>query len=332
MENRTSCKRFSIKLATALAVFALATPVFAQSAAETLILFDPSPPIPETPESIVFDRHDNAYITLSLTGEIRKIAPDLTMTSLAFLPIGAPCGGLFPPVSALGLAVDFFNRLYVATSACDPANSGIWKVNTNTGALELLANSPSGVVWNGIDVHAGKIYAADTFGGLIWRIPVSGGIPEIWADDPLLKIVPGSMFPGPNGLQYFRGKIYTANSSSGDIVGFPLRFDGTAGDAFVRATAPAPQGCDEFTFDILGRIYCTTDPFNTILRLNLDGTSDTVLTAADLLDGPTSAAFGRRFGNRRNLYITNAAFPFFGGIRPSLMRVEVNVGGAPAEY
>ena len=33
---------------------------------ETLILYDPTPP-PETPESIVFDRHDNAYITLSRT-------------------------------------------------------------------------------------------------------------------------------------------------------------------------------------------------------------------------------------------------------------------------
>ena len=93
------------------------------------------------------------------------------------------------------------------------------------------------------------------------------------------------------------------------------------------------QGCDEFTFDRLGRIYCATDPANTILRINLDGTSEVVLDAGDLLDGPTSCAFGRGPGNRRNLYITNGAYPFFTNIfRPSLMRVELPVGGAPAEY
>lgn len=56
-----------------LLAWAFATGAFAQGA-ETLILFDPTAP-PETPESIVFDRQDNAYITLSTTGEIRKSRP-----------------------------------------------------------------------------------------------------------------------------------------------------------------------------------------------------------------------------------------------------------------
>ena len=293
--------------------------------AETLILFDPEGP--ENPESIVFDRHDNAYITLALTGEIRKVDRHGQMTSLAFLPIGAPCPP--QPTVALGLALDRRDRLYVAISACDPSNQGIFRVDTQTGDYELLANAPSTTVWNGIDVHRGYLYAADTFDGLVWRIPLSGGIAEIWADDPLLKRPPGALFPGPNGLKFFRGEIYVANSSTGDVVAIPIEPNGGPGAARVAVTLPFPQGCDEFAFDVRGSIYCTTDPFNTVLRLDRDGTVETLLDASNLLDGPTSCAFGRRGQNRKNLYITNAAFPqFTTTFRPSLMRIRNRLPGA----
>lgn len=305
---------------------ALAAPPNPTGTVETLILFDPTPP-PETPESIVFDRSDNAYITLSTTGEIRKIAPDLTQTSLAFLPLGAPCGT--QPTVALGLALDRHDNLFVAISACDPANQGLWQVDTETGALEMIANAPSATVLNGIDVHKGFVYAADTFDGLIWRAPASGGDLEIWADHPLLKRPPGAFFPGPNGLKIFREEIYVANSSTGDLIAFPIEPGQVAGEPRVHANI-SPQGCDEFAFDVLGRMYCTTDPFNTILRIDPDGTIETLLTAADDLDGPTSVAFGRRGTNRKNLYITNAAFPIFTTtFRPSLMRLRVDAPGAP---
>ncbi len=329
METYTHRRRFPATLGTLLALLFAVTPAAPAQGAETLILFDPTPPA-ETPESIVFDRADNAYITLAQTGEIRRIAPDLTQTSLAFMPIGAPCG---PAVTvALGLAIDLHDQLYVAITACDPSNSGIWTVDKDSGAIALLANAPSFVVWNGIDVHQGFLYAADTFGGLVWRIPTAGGAPEIWADDPLLKIAPGSPFPGPNGLQFFRGDVYVANSSTGGIVKIPLLPSGSAGTASLFGSV-FPLGCDEFTFDVLGRLYCTTDPFNTLLRLDPDGSVDTLLTPADLLDGPTSVAFGRVGTNKQNLYITNAAFPIFTTtFRPSLMRLEIEVPGAPDEY
>jgi hypothetical protein len=330
MEVSANASRLATLLALPVLLLALtgAPTVADAQTAETLILFDPL--VPETPESIVFDRRDNAYITMAFTGEIRKIAQDLTQSTLALMPIGAPCGPV--AVVALGLAIDRHDQLYVAVTACDPANSGIWKVDIDTGAIELLANAPSFVVWNGIDVHKGFIYAADTFGGLVWRIPTTGGSPEIWADDPLLQIPPGSPFPGPNGVQFFRGRIYVVNSSTGDIVSIPIRPNGSAGQPSVFGSV-FPLGCDEITFDVLGRLYCTTDPFNTLARLSPDGSVEILLTAADFLDGPTSAAFGRRGRNKKNLYITNAAFPQFTmTFRPSLMRLRIEVPGAPAEY
>jgi SMP-30/Gluconolactonase/LRE-like region len=132
------------------------------------------------------------------------------------------------------------------------------------------------------------------------------------------------------GLQVFLGEIYVSNSDQGTILAIPIKPNGTAGRIRVHATLPDDLGCDDFAFDILGNLYCTTDPFNKLLRIFPDGSFATLLTAADGLDGPTAAAFGRQGQDRSNLYITNAAFPFFSTTHhPSLMRLHLEVPGWP---
>src|SRR5262245_17184164 len=60
---------------------------FAQTpAVETVALFNPM--APDTPESIVIDRQGNKFISMALTGEIRKIAPNGVQTTHAKLPNG----------------------------------------------------------------------------------------------------------------------------------------------------------------------------------------------------------------------------------------------------
>lgn len=298
---------------------------FPEPSVETVVLFDAE--ALETPESIVFDRRDNAYISLALTGEIRKLSADGQMTGLARLPIGAPCGGF--PVAVLGLAIDHRDQLYVSVSACDPTNNGVWHVDAVSGEAELIARLPSRTVANGLDLQRGQIYIADTFGGMIWRAFHDGGAAEIWADHPLLERPADAIFPGPNGLKVFRNEVYVANSATAQIVAFPILPSGAAGEPRVHADMPGGEGCDEFAFDQLGRLYCTTDPFNTVVRIFPDGSSEILLTAADGLDGPTSVAFGRRGKNRHHLYITNAAFPIFTTtFRPSLMRLQLEIAGA----
>lgn len=292
---------------------------------ETVALFDPM--AGETPESIVFDRNDNAYISLAFTGEIRRVSPTGEMSTVAFVPLGAPCGDI--PTILLGLAMDRQDRIYAAVNACDPADHGVWRISPETGNMTLVGNYPPFVIGNGLAIHRGYIYIADTFGPRVWRMPRQGGMAEIWTEDPLLARPPGALFPGPNGIRVFRNKVYVANSSTGDIVRIPIR-RGMAGNGEVWATLPDGQGCDEFAFDVKGSIYCTTDPFNTVVRLDRDGGFEFLATADDLLDGPTSAAFGRRGTNRRWLYVTNAAFPqFTTTFRPSLMRIRLDVRGAP---
>jgi sugar lactone lactonase YvrE len=286
----------------------------------------------ETPESIAFDRDGNTYISLALTGEIRKIAPDGTQSTFVQFPIGAPltfCGPFFNAVT--GITIDpQDDTLYASVVSCDPASRGVWRV-TPDGTAEILATLPLESLPNGIALDRGFLYVADSSLARVWRVPVDGGTAEVWIEDPLLAGAAG--LPGANGLKIFRHEVYVASSAQGSIVAIPIEPHGTAGAPRVHAVLPGGHGCDDFTFDVHGSIYCTTDPTNLLVRLDPDGTTEILLTAADGLDGPTAALFGRRGQDRFNLYITNGAFPFFSTThQPSLMRLHLGTPGAPLSH
>ena len=296
---------------------------------DTVVLFNPA--AFETPESIQFDRLGNAYISMALTGEVRRIAPDGTQSPLAFLPIRPdvqPCGnGLGLPIMG-SIALDQKRNVYASVISCNLPDLGVWKV-TPQGQASLLAGLPADAGPNGIAYHEGWLYVSDTLRGLVWRIHSDGTrLPEIWTNDRLLEPVPLPLTPGPNGLQVFADEVYVAVSDRKHIVAFPILANGSAGPGRVHASGVA---LDDFAFDVQGNLYGTTDPFNTVLRVARDGTVHVLLTASDGLDGPTATAFG--VGNdNKNLYITNAAFPFFPGPtprRPSLMRLSVGIPGKP---
>jgi sugar lactone lactonase YvrE len=315
----------ALALAAVLPADAAASPP-APLSVEVVALFDPSQL--ETPESIALDMAGNIYLSMALTGEIRKIAPDGAQTTHAVLPIGpplTPCGTFIGIQGAL--ALDPHDNIYVTVASCIPEDRGIWKVAPD-GSSQLLAGLPPLALPNGVVYHAGQVYAADAELGLVWRAPADGSGPAaIWADDPLLKPSVGHVFPGPNGLQIFHDEIYVSNSDQGDILAIKLDEDGSAGPVRVHATG---QGCDDFAFDVLGNLYCTTDPFGTLVRVAPDGSMEVMLTTADGLDGPTSAAFGRTNGDNQELYVANAAFPFFSVThRPSLLKVHIGIPGYP---
>src|SRR5215470_18583109 len=294
-------------------------------AVETVALFNPL--TPDTPESIVIDHQGNKFISMALTGEIRKIAPDGAQSTHAVLPNGV--FSFIPPNPPNGgmtaMALDNDGTIYVNVAASDPVNRGVWAVAPN-GSIRMLSQLPANSLPNGIALLHDSLYIADSVLGVVWKVPTSGGAATIWLDDPLLKpAFPGA--PGANGLQIFHQEIYVANSSQALIVAIGLNPDGTAGAVRIHG---AGVPCDDFAFDAHGNLYATTDPFNTVVRVAPDGTMTTLLTAADGLDGPTSVAFGRADDDNFNLYICNAAYPFFSLThRPSLMKLHLDVPGAP---
>ena len=321
----------ALLLAFGLAVLpsaAWAHPPDAPGTVETLVSFDASQL--ETPESLVFDQAGNVYISLALTGEIRRIAPDGTQSTFALIPIGAPltpCGGFIAILGAL--TIDNQGNLYAAAAACDLANRGIWRISPD-GQAEIIAHLPAEALPNGITLYHGRLYVADSFLGRVWAVPVEGGEAAVWLEDPSLLTPAGSPFPGANGIKVFRHELYVSNSGAGTIVAIPFLRGEDPGAPRIHAILPFPQGCDDFAFDVHGNLYCGSDPFRTLIRVAPDGSSEILLTVADGLDGPTATAFGVRGDDQFNLYITNAAFPFFSEThQPSLMRLHLDAPGAP---
>lgn len=331
--NRAARPTFTVLAAIALAVTRAAFPAAVAAhppdagTLETVVAFDASKL--EMPESVEIDREGNLYVSLSFSGEIRKIAPDGTQTTLAVLPIGPPlsfCGVFFNAVGPITLDRD--GNLYASVLACDPANRGIWRISP-AGDMELLANTPLSGLPNGIALYRDHLYVADTILGLVWRVPVAGGPAQVWLADPLLAPAgPGQ--GGANGVQVFRHEILVANSSRGTIVAIPVEPDGQPGTPRVYASLTG-AGCDDFAVDVKGSVYCGTAPSNTLVRLDPDGGSEVLLTAADGLDIPTSAVFGKQGTDRFDLYIGNGAYGILGPSNntPSVMRLHLGVPGAP---
>lgn len=272
----------------------------------------------DTPESIAADWDGNLFASSALNGVLYKGDTEGNWAPLAVLPIGVPlqpCGDF---VGILGaITVDQDGWLYANVASCNAADRGVWRVDTDTGAAELIAPLGFDVLPNGIALLGDDLFIADSLGSVL-TVPKSGGMPELWSDDPLLDqadvFIEGIPVPGPNGIQFYGLDAYVANSSTGTIIRIPVNWDGSAGTAEVYYEFDDPtEGCDDFAFDVIGRLYCTTDPFQTVVRVNRDGTEDLIFDGndGDFLDGPTAVTFGRGFFGRFKMYITNAAFPFF---------------------
>ena len=286
---------------------------------ETIATFDPS--MGDTPESLVIDSCDNIFVSMALSGEIVKVDPNGLLSTHAVLPIGSPFAvATFSGIMG-AMVIDRFDDIYVNVSAVDPADRGVWVVHPD-GSSGLVANLPPSAVPNGIAKRGRTVYVADSAAeGKVWAVPLDGGEPYTWAEHPLLDSNPLIPFPGPNGVQIFRGELYVSNSNTAQIVAFPFPEGG-------EPRVVADVGCDDFAFDVKRNLYCGTDPFNTVLKVAPDGSVETLLDVDDGLDGPTAVLFGRFGVDRFKLYIANAAFPFFSDDpMPSLMRLSLEHRG-----
>jgi len=304
----------------------------AASGVVTLATFDPAKG--QLPENLVFDHHGNLYLNMAVSGEIRKIAPDGTQSTLATLKVGK--GNL------LGLAVDRQDNVYAALNSGNSPGSdthGIWRIRPD-GTKELFAALPAnGFPNQPLFDKSGNLLVTDSLLGVIWRITPTGQVSQ-WLSDPLLAGNANACSPafpvgplGANGMAFDeRGALFVSNTSKALVVRIPVNPDGSPGTPSTYASSCANlDGADGLTVDTKDNVYVADNILSKVVRVNTDGTIDTIASAADGLDNVSGVAFGVRQGERTSLFMTNfAVFTLLSGgtPHPSLMRVDVGVSGA----
>jgi SMP-30/Gluconolactonase/LRE-like region len=122
-------------------------------------------------------------------------------------------------------------------------------VSPVTGHSTLLAGPIAGSALNALTFDKnGNGYVSDSFNGVIWKVPLSGGATQ-WSNDPLLG--PGTPFGsltppfGANGVEFSNdGKtLFVANTAFHQIIQIPVNPNGTAGTASIFITGiNAPDG------------------------------------------------------------------------------------------
>jgi sugar lactone lactonase YvrE len=301
------------KLATALLL--LITPTIQAANLTTVASFDPTKF--EIPENITFDLKDNLYVSLILSNEVRQITPAGVQST--YVTFDGPPGSL-----TAGLVInDQTGDLYVAYNPVGQ-NSVVFVVHPDH-SKQVFATFPVGSGLNGMTPDLfGNLYLADSFLGYIWRVPASGGAPQIWLD----LHAPGNlMLPGPNGIKFdiFQQNLYVSVSYQGTIYRIPMN-NGQPGVPAVFASGLTP---DDFAFDLLGNLYVATEPSHSVVRVHLDGTMETLASAADGLQNTTAVRFGRRFDTILDLYILSAEIPPGPDSRPGVYRMYIGLPGLP---
>jgi sugar lactone lactonase YvrE len=289
----------------------------------------------EAPENLAVDHYGNIYVSLALTGGIKKVTPEGHVSTFATLP--SPGTGFMT-----GITFDQRGNLFVAFASFD-SNHGIWRVSKDGRETELFApltvnGQPDGLPNDLKFDRKGNLYVSDFIGGKVWKIDRKG-IVSIWKTDPLLMgvVVPGlgpisNFRVGANGLAFDEDKenLYVANTGLGRIVRIPVKDDGSAGDAVVFVEdEPLLRGADGINFDEDGKLYVAVNFQDRIVVVSRKGETTTLVEGSPL-QNPADVIFGVR-GQEDNLYIANFAILRLLGVlketpRPALLKMSIDKG------
>jgi sugar lactone lactonase YvrE len=179
----------------------------------------------------------------------------------------------------LGLA---FNPTTGKLWALDFGAGNVLSVDPVTGTNNVLAaiGPPLGNGLNALTFDAaGNGYVSDSFAGIIWKIPSTGGSFSVWKQDALLlgngtPFVPfGSLTPpfGANGVEFSNdGKIlFVANTAFHQIIQIAVNPDGSAGKATIFITGiNAPDG---IAFDSTGNMWICANQEDEIVVIDNTG-------------------------------------------------------------
>lgn len=293
---------------------------------QTFVDFDPT--AGEFPEGVAVDKTGDIYVSLTPRDEIRRIDPSGNQAVVASFDEGT---------GPAGLAVDARGDVYTAAAAfdfatgqSDPARRGVYRV-ARDGETARLPGTESMVFPNAVALDPrGNVYATDTVEGAVWRIPTTGPA-ELWAQHPLLEGNGALGFPfpiGANGIAFRHNRIIVANTERGLLVEIAVQPDGSAGEPAVIAESDALFGADGIALDVHGDLYVVSAAHHTVTRVRHDGAIDTLATAGDGLNQPSTLAFGAGRSDNQTLFVANFSL-FASEPTPTVLTLPVGEPGQP---
>jgi sugar lactone lactonase YvrE len=313
-------------------------------------------PFAAGPEGVAVDKTGNAFTSVTDADGVVQIWKFSRCGEASVLADLGSIGG------GGGLAVDTEGNVYLAVSSI-PYN-GVYVIDRN-GGVERLPGTENIVYPNALAFdQRGNLYVTETFSfaepncgifgsGGIWRIP-KGGVAELWVRNDLLSgTCPPALaafgYPqlGANGIGFYHGALYVANTDKALVVRVPVLSNGAAGQSEVwKLVSEIPESplygtgipltLDGLAFDVHGNIYLAVPTREAIVRITADGLSqETVAVYWEVpLDVPISLAFATSKGEGGNLFVTNGGFsasivPGLEWAGPGLVKIEVGIPGLP---
>jgi hypothetical protein len=270
-------------------------------------------------ESIAVAADNTLFITSHYEGKVIRIDADGVPTTYATIA-----------GKATGLAMTSDGDLLLS-GWDNQETSVVWRITTD-GAIYLLAKLPEAMFLNGLTRLIGDRYLiADSYRGAIWELNTSNETFSIWLEHPdLARSSPEEVFPAVNGLKIYDRFLYASNTQKQQLVKIPILADGLAGEPEIFVTG---VNIDDFAFDIAGNLYGTTHVFNSVVKIDQEGTVTTIAQLEQGVAGSTALAFGRTEGDRTGIYVTTnggMSYPPATGIEPAkVVRLNVGIEGLP---
>ncbi|MFI6864406.1 hypothetical protein ACIBKZ_31700 [Streptomyces sp. NPDC050421] len=270
----------------------------------------------QMPENIALLPDGSAYVTFAGARQVARVTPRGAIRVLATLP--APADGAdHTPVLGFalttGIVRDADGTVYVLYATGTADLTGLWRLRPGQDPQRIAALPADGLP-NGLalDERSKRLYITDSVLGTVWTVPTTGGTPTAWSTAPELA---STGFLGANGAKVHDGALWVSNLDRGTLLRIPVRPGNRAGAPEVKASGLV--GIDDFAFTGRGdQVLAALNGPNEVVRIRPDGTSTTVLDAADGLQGPTSIAL-----RRDNVYVLSAAYT---ATDPNLLRARLN--------
>jgi hypothetical protein len=240
------------------------------------------------PESLNADASGTLYVGSIAHGEIAKNGLHETTPTLFVTTAASGLAGI------TGVLVDdATHTLYAcAVDLSFATPSKVIAFDLATGAQTNAWTFPNPfAVCNDIAIDgSGKVYASDSTGGMIDRIPASGTTLDVWKQDVTLAAAgtAGIASFGVDGLAWDGTDLYANNLSKHSLVRIPIVAGDSAGTPVPIDVTPPFSGPDGMRLDGAGTLLVVDGFVGQLNRVVVTGTTATSTTLESGLDGPTS--------------------------------------------